>query len=182
MPTLFLKEEHAVCNRVVEVGIQVEGFTKALGGTRVVSETKERRALVVPRRTVFGPERERLVITRDRARVVPQLMERCALVDPGLDGPRMDLQDPIVRLDLFLRSSEIVKGRGEAHPSLLGFRVDPDGLRERRQRVVEMTAFAEDISPEKPRRVVLGLQSQGQTQLLQGRIEVAPLEGATRRV
>src|SRR5207244_5850971 len=86
----------------------------------VVAEPQERRAFVAPCGRMLRPHPQDLVVARNRSPVVPEFVKGRPLVDPRLDGSRMNFDQTVVGLSLLLESADLVEGRGEAKPSLLG--------------------------------------------------------------
>src|SRR5256885_16701117 len=118
-------EEDAVRNRVVELRIEMEGLVDATRRPGVVAEPQERRAFVAPRGRMLRPHPQDFVVAGDRSPVIPEFVKGRPLVDPRLDGPRMDLEQAVVRLSLLLESADLVEGPGEGEPYLLRFPRDP---------------------------------------------------------
>src|SRR2546421_8742881 len=101
-------EEDAVRHCVVEIRIEMEGLVDATRGPDVVAESQERRAFVAPRGRMLRPHPQDLVVAGDRSAVIPEFVKGRPLVDPRLDGPRVDLEQAVVRLSLLLGSADLV--------------------------------------------------------------------------
>src|SRR5207247_9641331 len=143
-------EEDAVLHRVVEIRIEMEGLVDATRGPDVVAEPQERRAFVAPRGRMLRPHPQDLVVAGDRSPVVPEFMEGRPLVDPRLDGPRVDFEQAVVRLSLLLESADLVEGRGEAKPSLLRFPVNLQAPGARPDCARHVPVLPEDVAPYRP--------------------------------
>src|SRR5512136_1721004 len=109
---------------------------------------------------MLGAKGKDSVVAGQRGGIVPQVMEGRALVDPCLDEPRVELDQLVVRFDLFLRAAKFVEGGRETHPSLLGVPVIPQGLREALQGSVEVARPSERVTAKEPSDVVLGFEAQ----------------------
>src|SRR5438105_15520929 len=112
-------EADAVRHRVVESRIEMESLVDATRRAGAVAEPQERRAFVAPRGRMLRPHPQDFVVAGDRSPVIPEFVKGRPLVDPRLDGPRVDLEQAVVRLSLRLESAARVEGRVDAKPSLL---------------------------------------------------------------
>ena len=129
---------------------------------------------------MFRPHRQHFVVAGDRAAVVADVVKGGALVDPGLEGPRLDLQQPVVGLDLFRVAADGMKRGGQAEPSLLRLPVDLEGVRESLDRAGNVSVLSKNVSAEQPGGVVLGLQLDRDVILPQGPFEVPAIERSAR--
>src|SRR2546430_2915903 len=154
----------------------MEGLVDATRAPGDVADPQECRAFVAPRGRMLRPHPKDLVVAGDRSPVVPEFVKGRPLVDPRLDGPRVDLEQAVVRLSLLLESADLVEGRGEAKPSLLRFPVDLQGLRERLDRARDVPVLPENVAPQEPRRVVFRLQLDRGVVLAQRALEVSAVE------
>src|SRR2546426_12216397 len=109
-------EEDAVRHRVVEIRIEMKGLVDATRGPGVVAEPQEGRAFIAPRGRMLRTHPQDLVVAGDRSPVVPEFVKGCPLVDPRLDGPRMELEQAVVRLTPLLESAHPVAGPAQAKP------------------------------------------------------------------
>src|SRR2546423_3007844 len=139
-------EEDAVRHRVVEIRIEMEGLIDATRRAGVVAEPQERRAFVAPRGRMLRPHPQDLVVAGDRSPVIPEFVKGRPLVDPRLDGPRVDLEQAVVRLSPLLESADLAEGRGEAKPSLLRFPPALQGPRERLDGARHVPVLPEDVA------------------------------------
>src|SRR5256714_14839508 len=145
---LHLAVEKAVFrHRVVKVRMERDGLVDAPRGPGVAAEPQERRAFVAPRGRMLRPHPKDLVVAGDRSPVVPEFVKGRPLVDPRLDGPRVDLEQAVVRLSPLLESADLAEGRGEAKPSLLRFPPALQGLRERLDGAGDVPVLPEDVAP-----------------------------------
>src|SRR5439155_3655855 len=131
--------------RTLESRIRGEGPVDPTRGPAAVPQPQECRASVAPRGRMLRPHPQHLVVAGDRSPVIPEFVKGRPLVDPRLDGPRVDLEQAVVRLSLLQESADLVEGRGEAKPSLLRFPVDLQGLGERLDRARDVPVLPEDV-------------------------------------